>query len=202
MKIKFDAFQISQSPLHQSGKTYSHPAIINQQTIPTDDIAEKASEQCTLTRIDITAVIASLAQHLRLQLLQGNAVRLDGIGTFSPALKFEDPAKPIEDITARDVVVTGVNFTPDGSLLSAMKLESQFERGTALRSSTVSEADAVLALREYFADHSSLSKRTFQSLLGLKYGRATSLLLALVAKDKLTVSRIGQTNFYYAGPTL
>lgn len=202
MKIKFDAMEIAQSPLHEVGKIYSRPTIINKQIIPTRDIMEKASGECTLTPIDISAVIDSLARHLRLELLQGNAVRIDGIGTFSLSLKFQDPTKDTEDFTARDIRVAGINFAPDSDLLNSVKSQSKFERATAIRSSEVSEGDAILALRKHFEDHEAITKRAFQELLNLQYGRATKLLLALTAKNKLTVSKIGQTNIYRAGETL
>lgn len=202
MKIKFDAYEIAQSPLHEAGKTYSRPAIVNPKTIPTRDIMEKASGECTLTTIDISAVIGSLARHLRQQLLQGNAVHLDGIGTFSLSLKFEEATKPKDDFTARDVQVSGINFSPDHQLLAEVQHEARFERSSSLRSSQVSEGEAILCLHDYFQRHQSITKREFQTLLGLKYGRATKLLLALEAKNKIIASRIGQTNFYTPGPTL
>ena len=202
MKIKFDAYEIAQSPLHGADKIYSRPAIVNPQTIPTRDVMEKVSGECTLTPIDISAVIGSLARHLNQQLLQGNAVHLDGIGTFSLSLKFDDATKPKADLTARDVRVAGINFTPDHALLAEVQREAKFERSSALRSSVVGEGDAILRLREYFQNHRNITKRTFQELLGLKYGRATKLLLALEAKNKVGIVKVGQTNFYYPGPTL
>lgn len=202
MKIKFDAYEIAQSPLHAVGKNYSRPGVVHPQTIPTSDIMEKASGECTLTTIDISAVIGSLARHLRLQLLQGHAVHIDGIGTFSLSLKFDNPTISREDITARNVQVAGVNFTPDHDLLASLQHEATFERATAYRSTPVTEAEAVLALRKYFTDHKAITKRTFQMLLGLKYGRATKLLLALVSHNKLASSRVGQTNFYRPGDAL
>lgn len=202
MNIKFDAYEIGKSPLHEAGKSYSRPAVVNQQTIATRDIMEKASAECTLTTIDISAVIGSLAHHLRLQLLQGNAVHIDGIGTFCLSLKFNDATKPKDDFTAYDVRVGGINFTPDHSLLTSVQHEAKFERYTALRSSQVTEDDAVAALREYFQNNANITKRAFQDLLGLKYGRATKILLSLVAQNKLTKFNIGQTNFYAAGPQL
>lgn len=202
MKIKFDAFEIARSPLHEAGKSYSRPVVINPQTIPTSDIMAKTSSECTLTPIDISAVIGSLAHHLRLQLLQGNAVHIDGVGTFSLSLRFDDPTKANADLTAHDVEVAGINFTPDSMLLAAVKGKAAFERISAHRSAEVSEGDAILALREYFKDHRAISKRTFQTLLGLKYGRATKLLLALTEKHKLTVARVGPTNIYHPGATL
>lgn len=202
MKIKFDTFEIAHSPLHEAGKSYLRPVMVNPQTIPTSDIMKKTSEECTLTPIDISAVIGSLAHHLRLQLLQGNAVHINGIGTFSLALRFDNPAKANDDITARDVQVSGINFTPDSNLLATVKSNVSFERTSAGRSTAVTEGDAILALREYFKDYQSISKRTFQTLLGLKYGRATKLLTALTEKHKLTVSRVGPTNIYHPGATL
>lgn len=202
MKIKFDAFEIARSPLHEAGKSYSRPVVINPQTISTSYIMEKTSSECTLTPIDISAVIGSLAHHLRQQLLQGNAVHIDGIGTFSLSLRFDDPTKSADDLTGRDVEVAGINFSPDATLLAAVKSDAAFERTLAQRSAKATEGEAILALREYFKDHQALSKRTFQTLLGLKYGRATRLLTALTAKHKLTVSRLGPTNIYHPGATL
>lgn len=202
MKIKFDAFEVAHSPLHEAGKSYSRPVVINPQTIPTSDIMEKTSSECTLTPVDISAVIASLAHHLRQQLLQGNAVHIDGIGTFSLSLRFGDPAKSNATLTAHDVEVAGINFTPDSALLAAVKDTAAFERASAQRSAEVSEDAAVQTLRHYFEDHRALSKRTFQTLLGLKYGRATKLLLDLTGKHKLTVSHVGPTNIYHPGPAL
>lgn len=202
MKIKFDAFEIAHSPLHEAGKSYSRPVVINPQNVPTSDIMKKTSSECTLTSIDISAVIGSLAHHLRLQLLQGNTVHIDGIGTFSLSLRFDDPAKANDDLTARDVEVAGINFTPDSTLLASVKSEAAFERISAHHSAEITEVDAILVLRKHFEDHQSISKRTFQTLLGLKYGRATKLLLALTEKQKLTVSQVGPTNIYHPGPTL
>lgn len=202
MKIKFDVIEIAKSPLHEADKTYSRPAIVNPQTIPTRDIMEKASEECTLTPIDISAVVGSLSRHIRKQLLQGNAVHIDGIGTFSLSLKLEDPTKPKADITARDVEVAGINFNPDRALLSEVQHEVVFERSTVLRSSQVSEGEVVLGLKEYFQEHRNITKREFQELFGLKYGRATKLLLSLKDKNKIRPVRVGQTNFYYPGETL
>lgn len=202
MKIKFDVIEIAKSPLHEADKTYSRPAIVNPQTIPTRDIMEKASEECTLTPIDISAVVGSLSRHLRKQLLQGNAVHIDGIGTFSLALKLEDPTKPKADITARDVQVAGINFNPDRALLSEVQHEVGFERSSVLRSSQVSEGEIVLGLKEYFEDHDNITKREFQELFGLKYGRATTILQTLEAKHKIRHVRKGQMNFYYPGETL
>lgn len=202
MKIKFDAYEIAHSPLHEAGKNYSRPAVVNPQTIPTCDIITKAINESTLTAVDLSAALTALTHNLQLQLLQGNAVHLDGIGTFSLSLKFEDATKPTADITARDVRVGGVNFIPDHTLLATLQDDAKFERFTAIRSSQASEEDALIALREYFQSHQSITKRAFQELLGLKYGRATKLLLSLEAKDMIVISRVGQTNFYYPGSAL
>ena len=202
MKIKFDVIEIAKSPLHEADKNYSRLTIVNPQTIPTRDIMEKASEECTLTPIDISAVVGSLSRHLSKQLLQGNAVHIDGIGTFSLSLKLEDATKPKADITARDVEVAGVNFNPDRALLSELQHEACFERSSSLRSSQVSEGEVVLRLKEYFQDHRNITKRGVQELFGLKYGRATRILRSLEAKNKIRPMRVGQMNFYYPGETL
>lgn len=202
MNIKFDAVEVASSPLHNDGSRYCRPVIVMPQQVTTEQIAQKVSEECTLTPIDINAVIESVAHQLLRQLQQGNNVRVAGIGTFSLALKFEDPKLVPDAICSRDVKVTGINFAPDAALLSKLRSSVSFERTTFARSQVVTEAEAVLALRTYFSDHRLLKKSTFQHLLGLKYTRATTLLQSLVKKQKLEVSKIGPTNVYTPGPML
>lgn len=203
MKIKFDAYEMANSPLHEEGVCYHRPVIIRPQTITAEDIAQTATEETSLTPIDIVAVISSLSQNLYRQLLNGNTVHIDGLGTFKLSLKFRDPAMPLEDIKATNVQISGINFTPDHKLLAALRQNASFERKPTQRSSVVTEAEAVIALREYFAEgHRDIRSQLFMRLLGLKYGRAITLLNTLVGKNKLTVSKIGQTNYYFPTATL
>lgn len=202
MKIKFDAMEVANSPLHADGKRYCRPVLVSPQVVTTEQMAQKVSEACTLTPVDINAVIESLSLQLLRQLQQGNTVRMSGIGTFSLSLKFDDPTLSSAALSSRDVRVSGINFAPDGTLLSKLREGIHFERSFFSRSQTVTEAEAVLALRAYFADHHLLKKSAFQHLLGLKYTRASTLLRSLVDKQKLKLSKIGPTNIYTAGPTL
>ena len=203
MKIKFDAFEVANSPLHKVGAYYSRPVIIRPQTITAEDIAETATVETSLTTVDINAVITSLSQNLYRQLLNGNTVHIEGIGTFKLALKFENPTMPHELIKATDVQISGINFTPDHKLLAALRHNASFERKPAQRSNVVTEGEAVIALRAYFAEgYLHIRSYEFMRMLGLKYGRAITLLNTLVSKNKLTVSKVGQTNYYFPTDTL
>lgn len=198
MKIKFDAFEVAKSPLHKEGTCYHRPIIIQPQTISTADIAKTATEETLLTPIDINVVISSLSQNLYRQLLNGNTVHIDGLGSFKLSLKFNRPTMPQETIKATNVLISGINFTPDQSLLSALRQNASFVREPAQRSTIVTETEAVIALRKYFAEgYRDIRSQVFMRLLGLKYGRAITLLNTLVDKNKLTVSKIGQTNYYF-----
>lgn len=203
MKIKFDAYEVAKSPLHEEGACYYRPVIIRPQTVTTEDIAKTATEETSLTAIDINAVILSLSQNLHRQLLNGNSVHIDGIGTFKLSLKFDNPTMPQELIKAKDVQVSGINFTPDHKLLASLRDNASFERKPALRSSLVTEGEAVIALRAYFAEGCrNIRSYEFMQMLGLKYGRAINLLNTLVEKNKLTASKVGQTKYYFPTDTL
>ena len=52
-----------------------------------DDLAEEIQENCSLKKSDCLAVNAELVEVIKYELLNSNKVRLDGFGTFSPALR-------------------------------------------------------------------------------------------------------------------
>lgn len=202
MKIKIDAAEMPQSPLHDAGKTYCFPHIIAQQTMTTNDMVEHIQKVCTLTRIDCNAVIEAMSSYITSAIVSGNQVHINGLGTFGPALSFADPSKKSILQTPADVRLTDVNFRAEAKLLNHLRHTMKYERKEAMRSSNISIGTIVLELQKFYAVHHELTARQFESMFSLKRTRANTILNTLTRQNKLQRRAIGRTYVYTAGPTL
>lgn len=202
MKIKIDAVEMPQSPLHKAGTTYCYPLVIGQQTKTTNDMADHIQNVCTLTRIDCNAVIEAMASYIARSIADGNLVHIDGLGTFSPGLAFADSTKKAPLQAAGDVRLMDVNFRPETQLLGHLRATMKFDRKEAMRSSNIHIGTIVLELQKYYANHRELTSRQFESLFGLKRTRANTILNTLAQQGKLVRRPIGRAYVYYAGPNL
>lgn len=63
-----------------------YPWLIVGSTLHTKDVVEGIVEKCTLTRPDIVACLAAFSEVIREQIRNGNSVKLDELGTFSPTI--------------------------------------------------------------------------------------------------------------------
>lgn len=202
MKIKIDAVEMPQSPLHQKGATYCYPLVLNQQTLTTEDMVSHIQNISTLTKIDCHAVIEAINGYIAKSLAEGNQIHIDGLGTFSTALRFSDSAKSAAQQTAGDVTVVDVNFRPERELLSRLTESMEFERKEALHSSNVQLSDVVLRLQEHFTAHHDLTSRQFETMFDLKHSRANKVLTTLYEQGKLQRHHVGHAYVYHAGPKL
>lgn len=202
MKIKIDAIEMPKSPLHTTGDTYCYPTVINQQTVTTEDMVNHIQNISTLTKIDCNAVIEAISGYIIKTISAGNVLHIDGLGTFSSALRFADSTKAAALQKATDVQVTDINFRPERDVLLSLRESMDFERKEAVRSSKVNIATVVLQLQEYFESNSQLTARQFESLFGFKRTRANTMLNTLVDQQKLTRYHAGQTFIYCKGPNL
>lgn len=202
MKIKIDAVEMPQSPLHEPGITYCYPSVIGQQTMTTDDMVEHIQNVCTLTRIDCNAAIEAMTAYIARSIADGNLVHIDGLGTFSPGLAFVDSTKKALQQTAGDVRLTDVNFRPEGHLLTLLRSTMMFDRKVAQHSHNIHIGTVVLELQKYFAQHKDMTARQFESMFDLRRTRANTILCTLVKQGKLIRRPIGRAYMYYAGPNL
>lgn len=202
MKIKIDAVEMPQSPLHTPGTTYNYPLVMNQQTKTTDDMVKHIQEVCTLTQVDCNAVIEAMSDYIVRTLADGNVVHIEHLGTFSSALRFADSTKGAPLQSAGDVRVMDVNFRPEREVMLRLRESMQFERKEAVRSSNVQLATVVLQLQTFFASHSALTARQFESMFGFKRTRANTVLNTLIGQGKLVRYLVGHAFVYHAGPNL
>ena len=73
-------------------------------TLTLDDLAEEVQNNCSLKKSDCMAINTELVEVIKNELLNSNKVRLDGFGTFAPALRgkgamSEEKYSPTECVT-------------------------------------------------------------------------------------------------------
>ena len=71
----------------QNGTLAWYPQISVNATVTADDVIVGIVEKCTLTKVDVKAVLIALEEVIIEQLKNGNSVRFGSLGSFRPTLK-------------------------------------------------------------------------------------------------------------------
>lgn len=196
MKIKIDAHKSPSSRLNASEPKSMHPRIVGSRTIDTRQIATEIQKMCTVTHVDIEAVLSALAQSLRQNLVEGQSVRLGGIGTFTLVPTFNRKVMEGERYTGADVGVKQIHFAPDHTLLQSIKHEAQFEKTRSTHSRSLLLGEAYLLIESYLQEHDTIDVDTAAILFSVKRDKAYRLLTELVERNKITRQKVHGTNFY------
>lgn len=120
--------------MNESGKRKVYPKMVINRTLNTKDLIEKMKlYRRAFSPSIIEGVVMDLEDMLIDMLSMGYNVKLDGIGTFSLSLGFEDD-KPTEiqeegeKMTYRKVGVKGVNFKVAPEMLKEIHRNTDLER--------------------------------------------------------------------------
>ena len=94
--------------------------VVNSKLTTTKELAEYINFACSVTESDIAAVLQALGKCVCDELLDGNRVEIDHIGTFS--LSLTCGRKKLEDrVTKNDIRVKNILFTPCTEMKQAMR---------------------------------------------------------------------------------
>lgn len=108
-----------------TGKFYATPVCFNQLNI--NDLAERISANCTVTRADCLAVLASLQEQIIIALQEGSKVHLGDLGSFRLTFRGKGSDTP-EDYTTSLIKTVNVCFTANVDLKEAMKVSNKAVR--------------------------------------------------------------------------
>ena len=148
------------------------------------------------------------------QLKANRRFRIDGLGTFQMKvglkMKFDEEGNPVKphytdpnQITANDVEVQGVSFTPDPSFVKELKenttTRNKYGRGAAGRNQPYTREQIVTFLDEYLREHHSITRRQMERALNITAYRAQKWLDDLTAEEfsKYYFKKQGNTYVYY-----
>ena len=93
--------------LRKEGETLLYPKMVMQDCCGTDELARMIAGETTFSTGEIRGIIGQLAQRMAREMAGGHAVKLEGIGTFTPSLTLkkgkerETPSSDLEPKAAR-----------------------------------------------------------------------------------------------------
>lgn len=120
--------------VHHSGKKRVFPKLVTNRQMDTKEFIEKLRlHNRAISESVTTAVLTDIANFLGEMLAAGYTVKLDGLGTYSLSLDFDDD-KPVEmqgdddKMLYRKVRVRDVNYKSDPELVKYINNEIELER--------------------------------------------------------------------------
>lgn len=119
-------FKVVQSTIaNKKGRKYYYPRVIYSEKIGTNQVAEEIALMSSLSTGDVKNVLDNLSVVFKKNIMDGNCITLDGIGTFYASLKsrkgqsFENPQDVMpskSNLTIRFNPLT--KRTPEGRIAS------------------------------------------------------------------------------------
>ncbi|MCE5225532.1 MAG: HU family DNA-binding protein [Porphyromonadaceae bacterium] len=126
MAIKYRMTKRPDNLSTSSGKGL-YPRIIRNQNMDSSALAKRLSKGSPLLKGEMLGCIEQIKSQLIEELLNGNSVSIDGLGTFSLSAEANRSVDKPEEIRAASIHVKSVNFRAAPELMSRMK-EARFER--------------------------------------------------------------------------
>ncbi|NCC18913.1 MAG: hypothetical protein EOM29_08255 [Bacteroidia bacterium] len=108
-------------------------------TVKTEELSERISGSCSLTQADVLGCLKALSIEIKLSLLEGSNVKLDGIGTFGIGVTSEGVDDP-KEINPKKVKATKITYRADRKLTRDVKdmkftAEPKAPKGLVVKSS-------------------------------------------------------------------
>lgn len=196
MPIKIDGYPSPRPEKDGDNPRTLHPRLVNADVVETRLLAENINRRCTVTKVDVEAVLSALAETLATELTVGHIVKLQGIGSFSIVPEFKNTVCEGDRFNGGDVAVKCLRFMPDQLLLTSVKHDARFTRVQSPHSSKIGLAEASLFVQRYLSEHEWIDVQTFMAELNLRRDKANRLLNELVARNKLVKEKRHGVNFF------
>lgn len=180
----------------------------NQTTITTDELAKTIARRCTMKEPDIKGVLTALGQVLSETLLDGDRLKVDGIGTFglSLALKktYEDgrkrqPKALYERIAATDIRIGRITFTPSAELRNSLN-DAVFVSSGVRADSSLEREEVEEFLADHFDGHDWITRRELETHFDISRTQALHWLKAFVNEGALRPLGVNNARFYIPVP--
>ncbi len=183
MAIIYDLYR-TPMPEDQKNKERYHARPVNNGSITTREIAEKICVRCSLTPVDVSAVLHALSDIMGESLNEGRRVHLDGIGYFHISLSCETLRTPKEKRVPK-VMLKSITFRADKNLRTEVGNIVLKRARYKNQSQSISEIEVDALLTEYFATHTNITRNEFAVLCGFTRTTAYRHLKRLIDEKKL-----------------
>ena len=158
------------------GKTRLYPKIIIRNCCVGEEFAEEMAQGSTFSPGEIQGMFLSLYKSLARVMASGRSVKIEGLGTFTPALalrkgKEEEAADGSgTKRNAASIKVGNIIFRPDKCLVSETNRHCHLVRSPHkfhLKHSKYTPQERLVIAQRYLDTHPTLTLATYASLTGL-----------------------------------
>lgn len=183
MAIQYDFYRNPNSA--GTNKKRYHARVVASGQVSTDQLAKEINQECSLTPADIKAVLITLGEKLAKHLSEGRKVHLEGIGHFQVNLRCKEEVRTVHAIRSENIEFKSVSYRADIELKKYLKQQKICRSRTKVHSQPMTAEEIDQKLTEYFAAHTTLTRRGFQILCPQVQTTANRILRKLVADGKL-----------------
>lgn len=172
---------------NEEGKKVTYPRIKLWGQVDLEYIARHINYASTFTPGDIIGLVRALTEAIASEMAQGNSVKIDGLGIFTPSLGLRPQAEEQLDlresegkeyrVSAASIYLRNINFRADKELIqqTGQKCRLSKSEWKARRSSRRYTAEQRLQLaQDYLKTHPMLRVKDYCALTGLLRNAAAS----------------------------
>lgn len=169
-----------------NGERIVKPRFVGSRQVSTYEFLQEVMRHISLTRGELLGALTAIGETLPYYLAQGNSVKLDGIGTFSPTLAMRDGVPTVETEedghevhhNARSVVFDTIRYVPDRDLLvltakRCHPLHDRYQGDKKAMPTPYNEEERWQSLRAYLMEHGMVTVKEYMSLTGLRRTKAS-----------------------------
>lgn len=165
--------------LNHEGETILVPKMILRGRYSSKELAKEMEKYSTFSRSEIMGILTLLSEMIAYKMANGYSVKLDEIGTFTPALSVR---KEIETdcqtrTDARHIGVSNILFRPDKTLILNTAMQCKLKKGPqsygCLYTQYTPEERLEIA-QTYLESHEILTVKIYEEIAGLRHTQAAS----------------------------
>lgn len=180
IEIDWQAYPPKQGDENQELRYY--PRIKNSRKVTDDELFNEASKKSVITRSHFYPALYEVARAIAQELMNGNIVTLNDLGTFKLQIGTDTPVSKNERMNLRNISIKGINFAPSPDFLEFLA-DPQFEwKPERVSTPTYTDDAILLELQSWFTTHSLITRQEFCHLFQMSRTTGTTRLNNLIEK--------------------
>ena len=182
MSLLYEFYRNPQSDEKEQRKY--HPRVVTSGRVNTEQLARDIQQECSLTRSDVKAMLAALADKMVEYLSEGKRVYLEDIGYFKVNLQCNQEVTEVDDKGVGKVSFKSISFRADERLKKVMQRTKIHRSNLKPHSMPLTDEEIDAKLTEYFATNPVITRRQFQFLCQLLKPTACRIIKRLTEEGK------------------
>lgn len=179
MPIRFEWYENPTTPDQEEEIKHYHARPTLNGRIDTTQLAQQIQGRCSLTKVDVAAVLDALSAVVAEHLQEGKRVHLDGLGYFHISLAVDGEVEAQTKRRNTKVRMKAVKFRADSKLKENIGIIEVEHTKYGAHSRRLSNEEIRVRLAKYFSERKVMTRSDFQICCGMTRNTATRHILRL-----------------------